>query len=556
MRAPDPLRIVFVAAITVAICVKSLYWIKGEELRNPPPIAGDGELAGLVVDGSNQPVAHASIRARARGVDHVWSGRTNAEGRFAIRQLPSGTFSVSAEKSGFVEAYYGEVGWQTGLQTIAIGVHQRAGDIRIVLPRAGAITGVVYDQAGRPAPGRFMRLLRRTQGQRAELVTQGWPVRGTDGSGRYRFENLPPGTYYVMAAFDPAVLARVYYPDAARVADATPISVGVGEERDGIDLRYRVIPTSTVTGTIARADGGATADVTVRLARAGGLDPDDRNLSRRIGTAGRFEFTGVPAGSYWILAHGTAPGAETGARGAQPFWGFREIRVDGDVSATVALEPGMDISGRIELQAVNGVEPLDRTKVLISLWGADARTDALLSLASRRPAIAPNGSFAIHGVPTGRYMLRAWRQPWLLGSAVDAHGHAIDQPFDVSADHDLSHVTLTLVDRQATVSGAVLDDQSQPIADQQLLVFPADPTLWHLSALRTQISRTGPDGTFSVGGLAAGEYLLAAIGDVARDEWYTPTLLSRARQGAVPFAVKAGEAVTQDLRIPTRIRKP
>jgi hypothetical protein len=558
MRGPDPLRIVFVSAITVAICVKSLYWIKGEELRNPPPVSGASELVGLVVDGSNQPVTNASVRARARGIDHVWSGRTDEGGRFAIRHLPAGTFTISAVKDGFVEAYYGETEWQVGLQALALGPQDRMADLRIVLPRAGAISGVVYDESGRPAPGRFMRLMRRTRGHRAELVTQVWPVRGTDGGGGYRFENLPPGTYYVMAAFDGAVLARVYYPNAARIAAAKPIEVGVGEERSGIDLRYRVVPTSSVSGAVRRQDGGAIGDVTVRLARAGGLDPDDRNLIRRIGRSGRFEFSGVPEGSYWLVAHGTAAGAEPGSREAQRFWAFSEITLPGDrpVVTTLELAPGVDISGRVDLHAVDGVEPIDRSQVLVSLWGVNARTDALLSLHSLRPAIAPNGSLTIRGVPPGRYMLRAWRQPWLLGSAVDAHGHPIDQPFDVSPDHDLSRVTLTLVDRQAGIAGTVFDDQSQPIGDQQLLVFPADPELWHLSALRTQVARTGPDGRFSIGGLVAGEYLLAAIGDVPRDEWFSTPLLARARQDAVPFAVTAGEAATQDLRIPTRIRKP
>jgi hypothetical protein len=558
MRGPDPLRIVFISAITVAICVKSLYWIKGEELRNPPPVSGASELVGLVVDSSNEPVANASVRARAHGIDHVWSGRTDDEGRFAIRQLPAGTFTLSAEKNGFVEAYYGESASQAGLHPIALEPQHRVDDLRIVLPRAGAISGVVYDQFGRPAPGRFMRLLRRTLGHRAELVTHVWPVRGTDGSGRYRFENLAPGTYYVMAAFDAAVLARVYYPDAPRVAVARPITIGVGEERGGIDLRYRAVPTSTVSGAIRRHDGGAIADVTVRLARAGGLDPDDRSLIRRIGATGRFEFTGVPAGAYWLVAHGTAPATpDTDGRDAQRFWGFKEITIGTTtVSTLLELAPGIEISGRIDLHAANGTAPIDRSQVMIALWGVDARTDTLLSLASLRPATAPNGSFAIRGVPAGRYMLRAWRQPWLLGSAVDAHGHALDQPFEVAADHDLSRVTLTLVDRQAGVSGTVFDDQRLPIPDQQLLVFPADPALWHLSALRTQVARTSPDGTFAVAGLAAGEYLLAAIDDVPRNEWYASSLLGRARAGAVPFAVKPGEAATQDLRSPTRTRKP
>ena len=559
MRAPDPLRIVFISAITAAICIKSLYWVKGDELRNPPPVSGSAEVSGIVVDRDDQPVAHAAVRARARGIDHVWSGRTGADGRFRILALPAGSFTISALKDGFVEAYYGETAWQVGLRSVTIADRDAAGDLRIVIPRAGSISGIVFDETGQPAPGRFMRLLRRTNGVRGELVTQGWPVRGTDPAGRYRFENLAPGTYYVMAAFDGSVLARVYHPNVPRVVQAKPITLELGEHREGIDLHYRPVPTSRVAGTIIRADGGPLENVMVRLARAGGLDPDDRYLHRRIGKAGRFDFESVPAGSYWVVAHGTsAPaGSDSGVR-PQRFWGFTEIVVTGREPLATAVEmmPGVDISGRVDLHAVDASEPIDRSKVVISLWGVDARTDAMLSIEPLRPAVAPNGSFVVSGVPAGRYMLQAWRQPWMLGSAVDADGRHLDQPFDVRAGQHLREVSITLVDRQAGVSGVVLDDQDQPLADQQLLVFPADARLWHPSAMRMQLARTAADGSFSVSGLVAGEYLVAAIEDVNRENWFDRSRFERARAGARRVTLAPGQRLTQDLRVPTRIRRP
>jgi hypothetical protein len=190
------------------------------------------------------------------------------------------------------------------------------------------------------------------------------------------------------------------------------------------------------------------------------------------------------------------------------------------------------------------------------LWGVDARTDAMLSIESLRPAVAPNGSFVVSGVPAGRYMLQAWRQPWMLGSAVDAEGRHLDQPFDVGAGRDMRDVTITLVDRQAGVSGVVIDDQDQPLADQQLVVFPAEARLWHPSAMRMQLARTAADGTFSVSGLVAGEYLIAAIEDVNRENWFDRGRFERARSGAARVTLSHGQRATQDLRVPTRIRRP
>jgi hypothetical protein len=220
------------------------------------------------------------------------------------------------------------------------------------------------------------------------------------------------------------------------------------------------------------------------------------------------------------------------------------------------MTPGVEISGRVELHATDGREPLERAKVAILLWGADPRTDALLSIESLRSSVAPNGSFVISGVPPGRYMLQAWRQPWQLASAADSAGRPLDQPFAVAAGTDVRDVTITLADRPAGISGMVIDDQDQPIGDQQLLVFPADSRLWYPSAMRSQLARSNADGSFNVTGLVAGEYLVAAIEDVNREEWFDRARFERARTGAARVTVAVGERTTRDLRIPTRIRRP
>jgi hypothetical protein len=151
------------------------------------------------------------------------------------------------------------------------------------------IAGVVYDERGRPASGRSVRAMRiadadagtDAQHQRSPVSTK------SDDEGRYRFEAVPAGSYVVMAAFNDLATARVFHPDATRVADASPVTIADGEERTGVDLRYRPSPTASVQGIVTRHDG-APIRITVDLILARAPEPERVRLTTGTDDHGRF----------------------------------------------------------------------------------------------------------------------------------------------------------------------------------------------------------------------------------------------------------------------------
>jgi hypothetical protein len=63
------------------------------------------------------------------------------------------------------------------------------------------------------------------------------------------------------------------------------------------------------------------------------------------------------------------------------------------------------------------------------------------------------------------------------------------------------------------------------------------------------MTRPATDGAFSVKGLPAGEYLLAALADLEAGEWNDPTLLEQLVRGSVKVTLREGETTTRDIRI-------
>jgi hypothetical protein len=176
---------------------------------------------------------------------------------------------------------------------------------RIALPlaRGGVITGAVYDEAGEPAFGESLSLLRWVM-KSGERVLDHAASATTDDRGIYRFPALLPGDYVVStmasltdgdydirdATFFKVLkpngvslssgnmtgkiaivmdrtdegttgappttgFAAVYYPGTRDVSAAMTVSIAIGEERSGVDFRLQPVPIGRVGGAVTGPDG-------------------------------------------------------------------------------------------------------------------------------------------------------------------------------------------------------------------------------------------------------------------------------------------------------------
>jgi len=115
-------------------------------------------------------------------------------------------------------------------------------------------------------------------------------------------------------------------------------------------------------------------------------------------------------------------------------------------------------------------------------------------------------------------------------------------------------IVFTYTDQWQKLSGKLSHQSGAPSTDETVIVFPADRAYWYQGSRRVLTTRPGSDGLFSFGGpgpttLPPGEYLLAAVMDLGRDEQFDPSFLATLVQAAAPISIGPGEKKIQDLVI-------
>jgi protocatechuate 3,4-dioxygenase beta subunit len=593
-----------------------------------PDPKGTGSISGSVsVADSGTPARKARVSlsgAELRGRSVI----TDELGRFAFTALPAGRYSLSASKPGFVNVSYGQRRPGPGRPgtPIQLGDGQNL-QVQLQLPRGGVITGTVLDEHGEAIPGTPVRVLRfATQSGQRTLQQAG--TGSTDDRGIYRIYGLQPGDYIVaatprnvnvsssqvevlraevaaavakartdaLAAADAAaarVLAErmaaarpmlpaaddeevsgyapVYYPGTTTAANAGTVTVGIGEEKMGIDFSLQLVPIARVEGVVVTSSGQAAQNIQVSLVNASEQVPGIGAGSARPDADGRFRISNVAPGQYLLVARGTIGGAARGARGlargqigaqvlertanvSEPtrLWAMTPVSVDGrNVSNLVlTLQPGLTISGRVVFEGATPM-PTDLSRVRVSA-SPSSQSGAPREIATTVPGrVDASGRFTISGVAPGKYRVTASSpgQGWTLASSVISGQDTLDFPAEVRPDQGLSGAVLTFTDHQSELTGTLVDEKGQPAPDYTIVVYPADRTFWTPGSRRIASQRPGTDGRFTFRNLPPGEYRIAPVLDPEPGSWYDPAFLQQLDNTALRVPLGIGEQKVQNLRI-------
>lgn len=319
-----------------------------------PEQPANGAISGVVLEGSTgEPVPAAIVNLVPGTVNrplvNVQTRQiTDDRGRFAFVNLPGeGQYTIATSKFGYLDGGYGRDSGPTGLmRTIALRQDEWISNLRVVVWKPGAISGVVRDESGDPVVGVFVRALVRLRIQGRDDLAAG-PMAVTDDRGSYRLSGLSPGRYYVQVpsvqaavpastkfptgttpppdALDvddthrlvigryplppPPVNGRqmaypfIFHPSTSVLAQATAIDLGFGDDRPNIDLTLTPVPSVRVSGVI-EGPPEALQSLTVRLLPTGleNLGLGGEAATALVGADGRFTFLNVPAGSYTLDA--------------------------------------------------------------------------------------------------------------------------------------------------------------------------------------------------------------------------------------------------------------
>jgi hypothetical protein len=185
------------------------------------------------------------------------------DGRFVFDHLLADAYQITASKVNYVTATYGEPtpGTGRGLDLRVDAAHP-APSVTLTMARAGVVSGFVHDALGRPVRGWQMTAFFAPAGsgplatqalQAAATYNAGTPV-STDDRGEYRLWGLPAGRFLVAAARS-AADPRWYYPDASTPRMAVPITLGIQEDRAGVDFIVERTAPAPTTAWFSRPTG-------------------------------------------------------------------------------------------------------------------------------------------------------------------------------------------------------------------------------------------------------------------------------------------------------------
>jgi hypothetical protein len=385
--------------------------------------------------------------------------------------------------------------------------------------------------------------------------------------------------------------APVYYPGTTAPSGAATVTVGVGEEKTGIDFQLQLLATAKVQGVVVSQDGTLPTGIQVALVSAdrSGIPAGMGTSMARVDGTGQFTFRDVTPGQYTLQARAPirrpvdAAANPAGGRGgppgrgggplppgqiAQVLWASTEVAVSGmDMSnLTLMLQPGMTVSGRVEFRGAGVEPPSDLTRVRVSL---SPRGQQGFEMGPVPPAeVDASGRFTLAGVAPGRYAVSGGVPgagqgggrggpgapgvaggQWTLANASIDGRDALDFPIEIGPNQNVQGMTLTFTDRTQDLSGQIQDAAGRPTADFTIIVFPTDNRYWLPQARRIVATRPGTDGTFSFRGLPIGEYRLTAVTDVEPGEWYDPTFLSQLVPASIPISLREGEKKVQDIKL-------
>jgi len=205
----------------------------------------------------------------------VWSGD---DGKYAVYNVPGGSYEVLARKSGYVSEYYDDAYNYWDNISITVSAGQTTPDINFDLAPGGMITGVVSEAgSGNPLEGFYVEL------QIKEGIQE---VEATDEFGRYSFEDLPFGINFYLLAWnwpDGGQHTIEFYDGIFHWDQATPISV-TAELTTQANINFSLDWLGTVTETqVSSTTGGIirhvdTQGITTTITVPGGAVSETTDL--------------------------------------------------------------------------------------------------------------------------------------------------------------------------------------------------------------------------------------------------------------------------------------
>jgi hypothetical protein len=498
-----------------------------------PSFAGQGssaaassnfEISGAVVNAINgETVRHATLTlSPTSNRQDVQTFETGTDGRFSFPHLVSGKYSLSARARGFPQQFLEE---HEGFTTaVAVGAGKSSTGIIFKMNPDAAISGQVLDEHNEAARETQVMLFSRN----TDNGTRGIRARGyrmTDDQGRYHFNHLSTGIYYLAASaqpwfrqyvrptvsidsngtrkvqeIDPALDVAypiTYYPNTTDADGAGAVMLHPG---DRISADFALTPVRALHVTV-RTNSHSPQPNAMFMEHVFGnsqISMSGAIVSMRP-DAGEVEVTGLAPGSYTIRPRG---------RGLDGSAQEVDLRNNTEIDGTGAS--GLEkIQGHVTFEGTAAPK-----RVFIQLLDADSEQRITAP-------IQDDGNFEMTPSHAGKYSVVIANTPRFAIRNLSATGAKLNGRTLEFTGAQPVQLTITAVEGMGTINGTVIRD-GNPVSGAMVVLVPADPANNNPLFRRDQ---SDSDGTFTLSQVVPGKYKVVAIQNGWDLEWATPEVL-------------------------------
>jgi hypothetical protein len=553
-----------------ALLLMPLLFLSAQRL---PPLVGPlipdetGTVTGIVRRAdTGRALAEAQVfltRDRETAAQAV----TDVNGRFTIKASP-GDYVLSAQREGYFRPADENPGSARVSRDVTVIEGQEIGGVIFEMIPGATISGRVRGLTGQMAALATVEALQATYTNGRRILRSVHAVQ-TDDLGEYRMFWIPPGEYYVRAQYRLSGAdrteryTRVFFPDTLDEDVAPGVVVAPGGEVSAIDLRVPILPDAGVTlsGRVTTADA-LLADKVVTTVYVVPRDrtvtvPADASDAYRNEAAdtsqGQFVIHGVPPGEYTLFP--VVKDSEGQSYTARISVDVAEEKVE---NLSAALSPPVEVRGRI---TVDGKAPPEGSTIgRVFLTSIDGLPESLLAAsgsAARVPADPKTGEFVIPHVTAGRYAVGFATALQPASAYVADIRHAGNSVFDVGITIGAEQpepLEVAVRTEGLSLVGTVFDPPLlNPISRATVVLVPAANSRRKNFALyRTTTSLR--DGTFSLYGIAPGEYKVFAWESVTAGAWENEDFLRRFEDRGTTVRLEANALLGPVAPEPVRVK--
>jgi hypothetical protein len=535
--------------------------------RTPPramrpgdePPRGTAVLRGFVVAAdTGAPIRRAQVRISSPEAQETRITTTDEQGRFELKELVGGRYTVTASKGGFVTLQYGQRRPGERGTPVDLPAGQTIDKVTIGLPRGSVIAGRIVDEFGEPLTGAQVSVLRYAYVNGTRQLRPAGQADRTDDQGSFRVFGLSPGEYYVTATLrddrGPRMLARdddapssgyapTYFPGTTSAADAQRVVVNLGEEVNGVAFGLTLVPLARVSGRVIGPAGASPSGPIMAVPDDAGRIDGGGMRTGAIRADGSFEIAGLAPGRYVLQAgRGRRPTNDLVGRASVVVAG---ANVD---NVTIALTTPAVASGRVETDT--GAPPGFRASQVRISAAAAADAAPMAFGGGGAGTVADDYSFEVRGMSGPSYLRVNAPSGWYLKRIVLEGDDVTDTPLGFEPGSQLAGLRVVLTQSAAAVSGSVRDERGAAVLDATVVVFPDDEKLWRPQSRFIRTARPDTSGRFDLTGMPGSPaYRVVAVQGLEDGQAFDPEFLASVRDRAERLALAEGEAKNLDLRL-------